>query len=192
MKLVTLSCNNCGSPIELRRRRRFIDCPYCNVSLKVEVSRDAIYTRLRDVVHETADRFDQSADRLAGAGRELNSHLRVLRAENALLEFDDAWQRRLDELAPYKNGRRSVPTKWGAAMITVTAFFSAVGTMLTVPGKAGRLAVLAIPIAGIMTIWQWHKAAEYQRCYAKYVRKRRALLARIRRAQERFDRLDRN
>ncbi len=187
MKLVTLSCNNCGSPIEVRQRRRFINCPYCNVSLKIEVSRDAIYTRLRDVVYEASDRLDQSSDRLHSASRELNSQLRVLRAENALLEFDESWETRLDELAPYKHGRRSVPTRFGAVMISVVVFFAAVAVMFATPGKVGWLSVLGIPVAGVMTISTWQRADEYRRCYAKYVRRRRALLARLRRAHERQD-----
>src|SRR5438309_578271 len=67
MKLINLSCNKCGAPLEAPSSANFLTCSYCGSRLAVHSSGSAHYTEVLDQIdHKTTQILDR-VDSLVGA-----------------------------------------------------------------------------------------------------------------------------
>jgi LSD1 subclass zinc finger protein len=76
MNLETVTCNNCGAPLQVPAGARFVTCTHCQTSLEVHRDASVVYT---EKVSEIADNTQKMAGELAELRR--NSELERLDRE---------------------------------------------------------------------------------------------------------------
>jgi LSD1 subclass zinc finger protein len=100
---ISVSCNNCGAPLEVPRGARYLTCNYCNSRLEVHATDSATYT---DVLETIQEKTSQMADDLG-----------AIRRQNELEQLDRQWAlERQEHLVHGKDGSTSEPAT-GAGMI---------------------------------------------------------------------------
>ena len=102
MRVITLSCNQCGAPLEVSHRAKFVTCNFCTARL--EIKREAGSTWTEEL-------------------EELRSELRKLKKRAELTKYDERWKlsrRRL--MNRQKNGEFTIPTRTGALAIFFVFF----------------------------------------------------------------------
>ena len=98
MEIESLSCNNCGAPLDVPFSADFVTCGYCGSPLAVRRTGNAHYTEL-------LERLEQHSEYLAG-------HAEYLRLRDELEAVDTEWQReRKRYLIRRLNGSLKAPTR---------------------------------------------------------------------------------
>ncbi len=52
MRLLSLTCNHCGAPLEVPAKTRFLTCNYCSSRLEVHRSGSAVHTEVLEAIEE--------------------------------------------------------------------------------------------------------------------------------------------
>ncbi len=117
VELITLSCNECGAPLEVPTKTKFLNCRFCGSRLAVAHSGGATYT-------ETLEALNQKTDLLA-------YEIEILRLEREIERLDRDWdvESRLHMIKD-KNGHAQIPTKGGA--FTIVSVFLVFGLVLVI------------------------------------------------------------
>jgi hypothetical protein len=144
MKIVALTCPQCGGSQDVSDDQRTLDCRYCNVALRVE--------RLPN----------GELERLLVEAREENSLLlirnRMLEIQNAIHRIDDEWElSRKKFMIKTKQGEREPAANavlLGYVFGCGIAFF---GIMIALNGKSGAMVGLILPIMGVVVICMGHQ-----------------------------------
>jgi hypothetical protein len=139
MKIVALTCPQCGGSQDVSDDQRTLDCRYCNVALRVE--------RLPN----------GELERLLVEAREENSLLlirnRMLKIQNTIHRIDDEWElSRKKFMIKTKQGEREPAANailLGYVMGCGIALF---GIMIALNGKSGAMVGLVLPIMGLVVI----------------------------------------
>jgi len=117
VELVTLSCNECGAPLEVPSQTKFLTCRFCGSRLAVAHTGGAVYTN-------TLEALNRKADLLA-------DEVQLLRLEHDLERLDRDWEVESKlHMVKDNNGNEQVPTAGGA--IAGTAVFIGVGLAVMV------------------------------------------------------------
>jgi uncharacterized Zn finger protein (UPF0148 family) len=172
MRLITLNCNECGAPLEVPGKTRFVTCAYCSSRLEIHQSGNAYYS-------EVLERLEQKSAHIA-------DEVETLRIQNDLERVDREWTIDREKYQMRgKHGHLYVPTKSGSIIggVLIVVF----GGFWTV-GAASMGAPFFFPLFGvafiILGIFQSIRgltmADEYTRRQQKYQRDRRAISNRLR------------
>jgi len=173
MKLLTLSCNECGAPLEVPEGTKYVTCGYCSARLAVQRTTSAVYT-------EVIEKIGQQTEKLA-------QDLEILKLQNELAQLDRQWmEEREDYMVRGKHGKR-LPNAgvsiFAAAMMAVGGLiFMGTAASSGAPGAA-LLGFLLIGVALFLGIASVTKANAYAEAHDRYEQRRLDLIARIR-AQE--------
>ncbi|MEZ6055706.1 MAG: hypothetical protein R3C01_03285 [Planctomycetaceae bacterium] len=137
MELESLTCNNCGGPLEVPSGVDHIRCNHCQSQLVVRRAASVTYTEL---IQQVADRTEQLTD-----------HVVRLTYENELNRLDQEWEKERDSLMVHsKNGRKSEPSGSSALLI---AIMSIVGGLIATT-QAGPIGILfmgiGLVVSGVM------------------------------------------
>lgn len=171
MKLLTLSCNECGAPLEVPESAKYVTCGYCGARLTVQRTASAVYT-------EVLEAIDQRTERLA-------QDLETLKLQNELAQLDRDWDRDREKyMVRGKNGSRTVPAT--ASSVIGVVFVIAFGIFCIGVSVAGGVSVL-VPLFGVLFIgfciatlsMNIRKADAYANARSRYERRRRELVERI-------------
>lgn len=176
MQLESLSCNNCGAPIEVAPTTNYLTCAHCGSRLAVKRTETAHYTEVLDRLQARVDRVD--------------NELEQLRTENELLRLDQEWE---DECKRYmvrtKDGSLVEPSMGRViggmlglgAVVVVACVWLGVGTS-GIPGNFGGLSILfMLVVVGFSlysVITEWTKYQDYRTAEAAYYARRNAALSR--------------
>jgi DNA-directed RNA polymerase subunit RPC12/RpoP len=103
MRVESVSCNNCGAPLEVGVGTNYVTCGHCGSRLAVKRTGSSAYTELLEEI-------DQKTDTMA-------RHLAELRHHAELERIDREWeQERQGFLTADKHGNKHEPTTEGALL----------------------------------------------------------------------------
>jgi hypothetical protein len=137
MKILSVDCNNCGAPLEVSVRSRFVTCRFCESKLQINRSESAVYTEVIEAVGE------------------IRGDIQTLKLQNELLRLDGEWSEiRESFMRTDANGHRHLPTQGGGATSIVGSVIA--GIVLTVAasnitplfGLFGLLVIVVGVLAG--------------------------------------------
>jgi hypothetical protein len=98
VKLLSVSCQHCGGPLEVPARVTQITCQFCGARLQVQRSGNAVFT-------ETLDQLAQQTGRIA-------DNTEYIRLQNELERLDREWMLEKERyMVRGKDGELSVPSK---------------------------------------------------------------------------------
>jgi hypothetical protein len=151
MQLESLSCNNCGAPLQVPPIANFATCNHCGAQLAIHRESSVSYT-------EKIGQIDERTERMA-------KQLAELRYHQALEAVDREWDREREKyLVSHKNGRRSQPNVVGG--VIGGAIFGVVGVGVLISGSAMGLLIAAIGIG--VAVYGVIRAEEYKRAERIY------------------------
>lgn len=176
MKLLALSCNHCGAPIEAPAKAKFLTCRYCNSRLAVKQSDGAYYTELLETLDQRT--------------KDIAEDIEALRVQNQILQLDNEWTQDRDTyMSTDQRGRRSVPSKAGAIMMGV--FMPVVGVIWMVftvgmgaPGFFPCFGIIFIAAGIGSAIWMFTRAQRYEDAHDDYMTRRSKLMGDLRKHED--------
>ncbi|MFG0288402.1 MAG: hypothetical protein ACF8CQ_09510 [Rhodopirellula sp. JB044] len=166
MKLLSLCCNHCGAPIEVRKSAKFVTCGYCNAHLAIHHTGSSYSTELLEEIKQTTDTLVRDVAKLKG--------------DSEIDRLDREWeQERLEYMSTNKNGTHSVPDKGTATVmggfVAVFGIFWTVGAGIAFPPMAlFGLIFVCMSVWGI--IHTCAKADQYNNAKQRYHERRRQLI----------------
>jgi LSD1 subclass zinc finger protein len=111
MNLETVTCNNCGAPLQVPAGARFVMCAHCQMRLEVHRDASVVYT--------------EKVSEIAGNTHRMAADLAELRHDNDLDRLDRQWdQERRQFLIRGQNGELAEPSVAGSVIggIALAAF----------------------------------------------------------------------
>jgi hypothetical protein len=172
MRLVSLNCNQCGAPLEVPEKIKFVTCVYCSAHLSIRHEGNAVYS-------EALDEIEKRTGKIA-------EDLEILKIQSELESLDRQWMLDRDRFkVKGQDGHYSVPGQAGsiAGMILAAVFgvfWTVTAASMGAPGLFplfGIVFVIAAIAGGIASL---KKADAYQRNHKSYEVERKMLLHRLR------------
>ncbi|MCB9870187.1 MAG: hypothetical protein H6837_10045 [Planctomycetes bacterium] len=166
MKVLGLTCNNCGAPLEVPEKTRYLTCAFCESRLEVHRSGAAHFTEVLEAVGE------------------IRADLATIKRQNDLERLDREWQLEREKwLTIDQHGRGSVPTVASGVMAIVVGFvggvvFFAMGSRVSC--ALGGLGVLFAVVSSIIGFGMIARANRFEQRRAEYRRRRQGLVRALR------------
>lgn len=170
MKVISVTCNNCGGPLEIPRKVKFFTCGYCSSQLEIRQSGNAVYS---EVLKRLEDRTEQLAN-----------DVETIKAQNEIEQIDREWRMGLDRYKTRsRDGEYNVPSAGGSIVGGVIAigfgiFWMAGASNAGAPPLFVMFGLLFIGMAVYGMINGAAKASNYERDHAAYQTKRQELMQR--------------
>lgn len=142
MQLLTLSCGNCGAPLDAPSTTTFLTCNYCGSRLAIKRTAASTYT---EILHLLEGHTAAIAD---------NTSLLRLKTEVELLEKDYTEKKARLESTSIGEGR------WTCGMWTVVSLLL---TLLTLVSGVWPVAVATCLLAAISGLAWWGNSRAHQR-----------------------------
>ena len=169
METISVSCNNCGAPLECPNSTKFITCKYCNSRLKIQESGGAIYSEVLEEV------------------REISDDVETIKWQNELERVDREWSlKRQQFLITNKNGHTSEPGSNGAGgiiggilAIIFCIFFMSGSSSMGAPAIFNLFPVVMIIIIIFGMIKGSSNNDAYQRAKTEFEQERNIILKKI-------------
>lgn len=127
MQAESLSCNNCGAPIDVSLQANFATCTHCGSRLAIRRTNSASYT-------ETLERLDKTTS-------QMSEELETIRQQNELEQVDREWQMEREQYLVHndKSGSARTPSTGGAVgavivgvvMVVFALFWIGMATAMT-------------------------------------------------------------
>ena len=176
MKVVTVDCNSCGAPLEVRANTRFVTCRYCSKRLAIQHSESSVYTEVLDDIKDSTDKISQDME--------------VIKLQNQLEQLDREWMlQRESFMITSKSGAKHLP-KAGSPMNG--GIFVAVFGVIWIGSAASKgsgafplLGIVVIAFALFSTVSSLGKVKGYQKAHTRYQTHRRQLQLRLRQEESR-------
>jgi len=168
MKVLSVTCNNCGGPLEVPKKVRFVNCGYCSSRLEIRQSGGAVYS-------EVLEKIEQNTERIA-------DDLEAIKAQNEIERLDREWQMGMDRYkARNQDGEYSVPNSAGSVIGGVIAigfgiFWMGMASGIGAPGIFPLFGLVFIGVAFFGMVSGVSKSSAYQRAHDEYQSKRRKLM----------------
>lgn len=172
MKLLSLTCNHCGAPLEAPTKTRYLTCAYCNSRLEVKREGQAVYTEVLEAIEERTARIAEDVE--------------TIKLQNEIERLDREWTLQRERyLVKGQEGDISVPSTAGSVVgglvgagfgVAWTIFTASIGAPFIFP----VFGILFIVLALAGTFSGTAKAEAYRLEQGSYESRRRALLARLR------------
>ena len=162
MRVLDLNCNQCGAPLEVPRKARFVTCAICNTPLQIQ--------------HEGAAVFTEALE-------EINEDLEQIKRNTELIRLDQEWAgSRENYVVRGKHGSSRIPTVQGSrmGMIGVIVFgglWTLFASSLGAPGFFPLFGVFFVAFGIFASRQAMKKAQDYERDHAAYKASRRELMA---------------
>jgi len=170
MKLLALNCNQCGAPLEVPARAKFVTCNFCSTRLSVQRTDEVTYTEAIEEIQERT--------------REMAEDLEDLKAQGELERLDREWVEKRDSLMTRgKDGSLSVPGKGTAIAGGVIAmgfgvFWTLMASAMGAPSALPLFGLVFIGAGVIGMVTTLNKADAFGKAQRDYQAERKKLLAR--------------
>ncbi|MBU1068601.1 hypothetical protein KJ975_03440 [Myxococcota bacterium] len=171
LKTLTLSCNECGAPIDVPGSTNFFTCNFCGSRLSVQRTEGASYTK-------TLEALDRKTETLA---REVE----VLKLQNELERIDREWQEELKQYMVRDNdGHQSVPTAGGSIFGGFVATVFGIGWIynavsMDAPALVALVGLGFIGLGLYMGYSGYNKSLTYKAAHQRYQNRRDDLLRQL-------------
>ncbi|MCO8122081.1 hypothetical protein NHH03_10055 [Stieleria sp. TO1_6] len=178
MKVISLTCNHCGAPLEVPAKARFVTCGFCEARLAIEHTGNSYTTSVLEELQETTAKLAQDVAQI--------------KQSSEIDRLDSQWlQTRSQHMVTNKNGHQSLPTKGGAIIggVVITLFglfwtvmalgITSAGAGMGAPGVIRLFPLFGLLFVGFgifMSFRMHHKADAYQKDLQQYRRKRQDLV----------------
>lgn len=162
MRVLDLNCNQCGAPLDVPRKVRFVTCSFCNTRLQIQHEGAAVFTE---------------------ALAEINEDLEQIKRNTALMRLDQEWAAsRENYVVRNKHGVSRIPTASGSRMgMIVVIVFGGLWTLLAsslgAPGFFPLFGVFFVAFGIFASRLAMKKARAYEHDLAAYQASRRRLMA---------------
>lgn len=170
-ELVTVSCNRCGTALDVPPGVRFITCTQCGARLEVRQTGNVAYTQVLDANESTDARV-----------RQIAADVGAVRAQNEVERLDREWMMERERyMITGKWGRRYEPSRFGGIILIIVfggfgVLWAVMASSMGAPGVFPLFGLLFVVVAIAGGIWQFTKAGEYERAERAYQERRRQLL----------------
>ena len=163
MKVLNIACNNCGGPLEVPKKVRYLTCSFCDSRLEVQKSGSAYYTNVLEAVQD------------------IRHDVETLKLQNQLSQIDREWgQERSTMMVRGQHGHSSVPSQFGAIVIMIlpVIFLAVVFSITPMSELGGSFGIFVLPVVFVVAIGFWHfnKAKRYEERKRHYQQRRRKLM----------------
>lgn len=175
MEIESLSCNNCGAPLEVPSTANFLTCRYCGSRLVVRRTETTHYTELMEQLERSTQQLEDQAE--------------YMRLRNAVDALDADWQReRRRHLIRRPNGSVQAPTRWylGTSIVVALVVFGLTGLWFYASASAGPGASCFGWIGAVISLaavahaaWVSNKVSNYNLAKRVYHQERGELLKRM-------------
>ena len=64
MEIINLRCNNCGADLEINEHVKFFRCAYCNSSLTIKKSGNAVYTEVLEAIKTNTENLVKGSQQM--------------------------------------------------------------------------------------------------------------------------------
>ena len=169
MKLLALNCNQCGAPLEVPAKAKFVTCNFCATRLSVQRTDKVAYTEAIEEIQERT--------------RQMSEDLKYLKRQSAVEDLDRTWRRRREQfMVRSEQGELSVPRKGTAIGIGISTTLAGLLWMgfamdMGAPAPFPLFGMVFIG-AGIFSATRMNaKADEFHRSHRAYLSKRHELLS---------------
>jgi len=167
MELISLRCDHCGAPLDVKPSSRFVTCGFCHAQLAVHHSGNSYSTELLEELKQTTDLLRQDvAD---------------LKKDSELERLDRDWERRRQQyMIADKHGVRHVPNEmFSIGASALAAMFGVIWTLFTfaIFRPMALFGLVFIGFAIFIGIHTANKAGRYRQERRSYERQRRELMA---------------
>ncbi|HIF39888.1 MAG TPA: hypothetical protein EYQ74_02160 [Planctomycetes bacterium] len=169
MKLLALNCNQCGAPLEVPAKAKFVTCNFCSTQLSVQRTDKVAYTEAIEEIQERT--------------RQMSEDLKHLKKQSAVEDLDRSWRRRREQfMVRSQQGELNVPSK---AMATAIGTVTTIGGLLWMwfamnigaPGPFPLFGVFFIGTGIFGAMRMSAKADDFRRSHRAYLSKRHDLLS---------------
>ena len=171
MKLIDLTCNHCGAPLEVPAKTRFLSCTYCQSRLAVRTSGGAAYT---EVLDDIASNTDRMAD-----------DLEAIRTEKEIERLDREWQMTRQGLLTHdKDGNAHLPNRaasvgGGVIAIIFGALWMVFASSMGAPGIFPLFGLVFIGFAVVSMFSGVSKSSRYSDAKRRYEDQRRDAIRKL-------------
>ncbi len=173
MQLESLSCNNCGAPVDVTPTTNYLTCAHCGSRLAVKRTETAHYT--------------EALDRLQAHAARVDYELQDLRIKDKLLRLDHEWEEmRQMYIVSSSNGDVREPSVGLAITIAVLTAVLAIGLcggLVTASAVRGDpiyfflLIILDLIVGSYAAIAEYRRHKAYEKALEAYNNRRDALLS---------------
>lgn len=171
MKILSLSCQHCGAPLDVPESARYITCKFCDARLEVKHEGDVAFTEQLGEIERKTDQLIDEVSRL--------------KLQNELARIDREWdQERESYMITKKDGRLSEPNQATAMLGMVVGVGFGIFWIAAV--SATPAAPLFVPIGVVIIgvvlftgIHGFQKADQYEAAKKRYDRSRSDVLDRL-------------
>lgn len=169
MKLLALNCNQCGAPLEVPTKAKYVTCNFCSAQLSVQRTDKVAYTEAIEEIQERT--------------RQMSEDLKYLKKQSAVKDLDRSWRRRREQFMVRSNqGELSIPRKGTAIGVGAS---TTIAGLLWMGFAANMGAPAFFPLFGLVFIGAGifgavrinAKADDFHRSHRAYLSKRHKLLS---------------
>lgn len=166
MKVLSLTCNSCGAPLEVPPKTRFLTCAFCDARLEVQQTGSAHFTHVLEAVETLRD------------------DVGTIKLQNELARLDREWQMERERyMTTDQHGRTSLPTRAGGigtiaiGIVGGVMFFLFASRMSVGFGSLGFVFTIVAVLIGVNMIG---RAERFEKRRARYRRRRREVVQELR------------
>ena len=170
-RLISLRCDHCGAPIDVKAKAKFVTCGFCHASLAIHHTGSSYSTEMLEDLKQTTDA--------------LVKDVAQIKHNAALDRLDEQWERRrLKLLGTNKEGHQITQPPNQAAMIIMPGCVIVFGLFWTLfaatifPPMA-LFGIVFIGMAIFGTISSHSKMGTYKAERQRYMRERQSLIEEI-------------
>ena len=161
MQLETLSCNNCGGPLEVPESANYVACNHCGARLVVKRTASTTYT--------------EQLEKIESKQEEMLEKLQRLERANRIASIDRAWERQKQGfMVKDKYGNLHEPSELGViAMLAVAVFgvgFIVVAGLESLPFAGFGLLIVGLGLGG--AYYMHLRTKEFRAARRRYRRRR--------------------
>ena len=174
MEMLSLTCNNCGAPINVPEDANFVTCSHCGSRLEIKHTDTASYTKVLERIDDRTEHMSED--------------LQAIKLQNELEQVDREWQMERERyLVRNKNGSTSTPDGGNIAVGVIGAVL-AIGFLLFWISSAATMGapgffvlfgvgMLVLVVVGIIS--SISKADGYRNAEQDYKRRRESIMTRL-------------
>jgi hypothetical protein len=162
MELSSISCGNCGAPLQVPADARFVTCNHCRSQLAVKHTDSVTYTEILEELDERTERMEEE--------------LAQLRYQSDLHRIDRQWERERESyLITDKHGIRREPSVFGAVIITIAGLLMGVVVLFTFEGPGSLFGFAFMLIGCGAGAYNYFRAKDFLAAKRRYRRRRLSL-----------------
>ncbi|WDQ16014.1 zinc ribbon domain-containing protein [Rhodopirellula sp. P2] len=170
-RLISLRCDHCGAPIDVKPKAKYVTCGYCHANLAIHHTGSSYSTELIEDLKETTNA--------------LVKDVALIKHNAALDRLDEQWERwRLQTLGTNKHGRQitqppnPVVSIFGFGFVFVFALvWTGMAAMMFAPMALFGLIFLVMAVVGLFS--SFSKTNEYHAKRRRYMQERQSLVEQI-------------